>query len=383
MTVCRGALTGDYANSTNVAGMCGIVSGIPQRRDGSDSVLLEAGSEWQVPLYSCASASRAILKTVSFAVNSTGLAGLGITGIKDKEYGSESDYPIWVVEESERRLGHANPLWGLAKNEDAPFGGVAFRRHPHLWLNGVNADLITRPGGDTSANMAGTYFHGMALGVAYSVGDNEQYSGASSLPLYNRWKDLTKTREGTAKLINLVWTDVAANAVVGTRGQVPRPDPPGLGPAYDVGKAEKEKRAEGDEDAMVPIHIFNRRVKYKFPYAIPAFVVLALVLATASFVFVAVVFRGATPRRMRMFLTRLSAGRVMTATLLQEGGKGDAPTQRWLDTQGRVPVDISGMAPRVDNGVVDDGESSDLKGAAPGKGMDPASKMLDGERSPA
>lgn len=366
--------------------MCGLVTGIPRRTDGSESVLVESGTEWDVPLYYCASASRAILKTVSFYVNSTGLTGLEIRSVAEKDYRDESEYPIWAVENSERRLSAAAPLWGLAEDEDAPFGEVAFKRHPHLWLNAVRAEVIKVPSGDGSENLPGTYFHSMALGVAYAIRDNKQYNGVESLPIYNRWKELTKTTEGTAKLINLVWTDVAANAVVGTRGQMPRGEPPGLGPAYDVAKSENRKRADdGDDRARVPVHIFNRRVKYKLPYAVPAFVVLAFALAALGLGLVAVVLRGATPNRVRSFLTQLSAGRIMTATLLPGVGVKGEPTETWLSRQGRVTVDISGTAPRVDGGwMTDDAESTQgMKDAAPGQGVDPASKMLEGNRGAA
>lgn len=365
----------------NVAGMCGLVAGIPQRTDGSDSVLVDSGSEWDVQLHHCASASRAILKTVSFSVNGTGLSGLQVTGLAEKEYRDDSEYPIWTMEDSKRRLGSGSQLWGLAESEDAPFDSVSFKRHPYLWLNGIEADVYRNADGDKSENLPGAFFHGMALGVAYSVEEDGKYSGVESLPMYNRWKDLTKTTEGTAKLINLIWTDVAANAVVGTRSQLPKGEPPGLGPAYDIDEAENQKRADSDDDALVPVHIHHRRVKYKLPYAIPAFIVLGVILAVLGFGFVALIFRGATPRRIRSFLTRLSAGRIMTATLLPDDDvKGDVPAGKWSDRKGRVPFDISEGRPRVDDGLTaeDDRDSAEVKDVAPGKGVDPASRMLEG-----
>ena len=141
-----------------------------------------------------------------------------------------------------------------------------------------------------------------------------------------------------------------------------------LGPAYDINEEGNRKRAASDDEALVPVHIFDRRVKYKLPYAVLAFIVLILVLATLGFGLVALVFRGATPRR------------ILTAMLLPEDSvKGDAPTEKWLDRKGRVLIDISGRTPRVDDSlaVVDDGESAEGKSVAPGKGADSASRMLE------
>ena len=60
--------------------------------------------------------------------------------------------------------------------------------------------------------------------------------------------------------------------------------------------------------------------------------------------------------------------------------KGDVPMEKWLDRKGRVQVDISGRTPRVDHGLtaVEDAGSTEGKGAAPGKGVDSASRMLEG-----
>lgn len=241
-----GSSLGDRSKFGTVIGACGLIAGIPQRTDGSDSVLAESGPQWERPVHSCASASRTIIKTVTFSYNSTGLSGLQVTGLAEKAYSSDSDYPIWAVEDVDRKELSFYPLWGLSESEDAPSGDMALKRHPHLWLHGGAALLSFQAGGHDSENLPAAWFHSMAL---------------------------------------------------------------------------------------VP--------------------------------------RGATPRRVRASLTRLSAGCLMTATLLPEdGSKGDQPTTKaWLNRKGRVPVDISGGAPRVD------------KGADPGKGYDPGSSILEEERN--
>ena len=64
-----------------------MVYGAARRKDGSASVLFDPGTEWTVPLYSCASASKALIKTVQFRYNGTeGLRSLDILDIKPKSY---------------------------------------------------------------------------------------------------------------------------------------------------------------------------------------------------------------------------------------------------------------------------------------------------------
>lgn len=250
MDECKGALGGDKANINSVSGQCGLARGMPQRTDGSDSVRLEQGSEWALPLYYCASASRALIKTVLFSVdNITSIDGVHVTGVAEKQYRDASEYPIWAVEDTGRNLATVRPLWGLAESEDeSPLGDVSFKQHPRLWLTGYETFTEDEAKGDVMQNLAGLQFHSMALGVSYSVGGlvEDMYSGGASLPMYNRWKELTKSPEGTAKVINLIWTDVSANAVVGTRGQMPQREPPGLGPAYNGGSGGGEGQARRD-----------------------------------------------------------------------------------------------------------------------------------------
>lgn len=389
--ICRGALVDDPADIDHVAGRCGLVKGMPQRSDGSDTVLMEPGSEWTVPLYNCASASRAIIKTVSFSVNNTAdLSGLEVLEIKDKEYVDSSEYPIWAVEDTGLPLENTNPLWGLAESEEAPFPNMSFKRAPHLWLAGFDPASDQIPKGEGFENLPGLYFYSMAFVNAYSVGPGgpgDGYNGEGSLPMYNRWKELTRTTEGAAKVIDLIWTDVAANSVVGTRGQMPPGEPNGLGPAYEPDKA-KRKRAEPastEEVNLVPIYIYNREVQYRIPYAIPAFIVLGLVLGVLALSITALVSRRAGPARIRWFLTRLSAGRLMTTPLVRGGGDvspgEDKPAKdMWFHGPGKVKVDISGAAPRIGDGAIEARDRMEGKGVTPGLGINASSSMLEEDR---
>lgn len=46
------------------------------------------------------------------------------------------------------------------------------------------------------------------------------YSGYTSLTLFNKWDKLSRTADGAAQILNLIFTDYAANLSTGTRSQL-------------------------------------------------------------------------------------------------------------------------------------------------------------------
>lgn len=98
----------------------------------------DPGSNWSIPLYSCASGVKATIKTVSFKFNgSDDLSGLSVTKIQAKEYTENSSKPLWGVENSELPLRDARPLWGLVSSDAASKLGLSTLRKEHLWLPGT------------------------------------------------------------------------------------------------------------------------------------------------------------------------------------------------------------------------------------------------------
>jgi hypothetical protein len=347
-----------FDNSTDagiVAGNCGLVLGIPQRRDNSASILFENNSTWSIPLFSCASANRAVIKTVRFGFNSSNtLAGLDVLSIEPKQYGSASEYPLWAFEsipgspDATWKLTGWTPLWGIVDKEDTRFTNLTYKRSAELWLSG-QTDLS--PVDLQDFNLPASEAPKTFLYQAYAV--NEQrtndvssvadYSGLKNLPLYNLWRNLSQTVEGTERIINLVWTDVATNALVGTRGQFPLSEPPNL--------ARRAEESNSDMQGQVLIYLFNRTTNYNLLYAIPAFIVLAIVIFTLVASVIYLVLGRGTVSRVKFYLSRLSTGRVMTAFLDDDGatetsGKSSGnSTSQWLKKDGRIVVDVSGSVP--------------------------------------
>lgn len=189
--------------------------GVPRRLDGSASVLFESGTNWTSPIYSCASATRAIVKSTEFGFNdSSSLDGLSIIRLEEKSYEDSAQHPLWAVESTEDQrfpqLRHLNPIWGIVNAEDPTIFNMSYLRAPHLWLS---SDTGLASLEYVDYNLPAADFPGVLLATSYlkSVPKVGDYSGSTNLPLYNEWKNLSSTSEGAARIINLIWTDLAAN----------------------------------------------------------------------------------------------------------------------------------------------------------------------------
>jgi len=120
-TLCTGAGNSDFANISNILVNCGFMTGVPQRISPGSSLLFEKGSVWSQKMYTCASAVKATIKTVSFNYNGTqnSLKSLAVTDIKPKAYKDESAMPIWGVEDTGNAWSSEgiNLIWGLLSPE--------------------------------------------------------------------------------------------------------------------------------------------------------------------------------------------------------------------------------------------------------------------------
>jgi hypothetical protein len=287
---------------------------------------------------------RAVIKTVSFKFNGTGLAGLTVENIEEKRYNSESEWPTWGVETADFRLMNGNPLWGIiAPDQKDRFSNMTFTQKPDLFLPGyIDASVGLSPV-ITGSNLPGANFYADALAFAYGTGFGASdtafdYSGANNIGVYNKWANMSGTPEGAARIIDLIWTDSAANSVIGTKGWLPT-NGGTLTKRQNGGSSQEQK-------VLVPVNQFTRRVRYHLAYAIPAFIVLAIFASVFTFSFVMMVLGQAGPSRMRLFLMKTSVGRVMTSLLLRDEVGAGQPSSVWTSRAGRTHIDFIGNIPR-------------------------------------
>ncbi|KAL1957741.1 hypothetical protein VTO42DRAFT_5584 [Malbranchea cinnamomea] len=140
--------------------------------------------------------------------------------------------------------------------------------------------------------------HGIGQASARNVAD---YSGRSSVAMYAWWRYLSEYANTTARILNAVWTDFAANAVVGTR-------------SWNRDQTHHKKRSDVPHKKHgpdVPINTYRHRVRYKILYGIPAFFALAFMLGIAILTCLMCLFGRVRPSSMRRDLSHTAPGRLM------------------------------------------------------------------------
>ncbi|KAH8700398.1 hypothetical protein BGW36DRAFT_292361 [Talaromyces proteolyticus] len=351
---CNGAGGLDTANISNIATMCGIVYGAPRRRDNGTPLLFDPGSNWTIPVYSCISTAKAIIKTVSFQFNgSDDLSGLTVTDIRDKVYTDNASKPLWGVEQTNLNLSDVSPIWGLISSPNQGNVSLSTLQKEFLYLPGYDGWSSGFGSGPSSQNFPGIKFYSDAIAVAFSVGNANlgvaDYTGRDNLAMLRQWQELSNSSSSTARILNLIWTDAAANAVVGTKT------------LQNAQQQTLRKRDNFDDnslnasDNLVPkVAVYQRRIQYHWPYGIPAFLTLFFTVATVVTTLAVTLLGYSGPRHMRNLLNKTSQGRILTSRTYksesQSGGGGSfgssevmlsgVSTRQWARTVGKTSITL-------------------------------------------
>ncbi|KAJ6439225.1 arylsulfotransferase protein [Purpureocillium lavendulum] len=321
---------------------CGYLFAAPSRVDGGEPLFQEPGSKWKMPIYTCAGAVKATVKTVSFTTNGTvSLASLTVREVKDKQYKSPADYPLWAMEDwwhSGYEGAYAAPLWGIVDGSYQGTPGYNFSRAPSLYLPYTYYDLTWKGNTGPLDMLAGPVAPYGILGQVlsdvfsdYALNKNiPRYSGTDSGALRTKWRKLSQKPEDVETLLRLVWTDMMASATVGTVGTT-------VGGNKSVRRSQETKATDGALSRRVTI--FERSVTYDMRYAIPALLFLAswaLLLLAAS---ITATRNGHLLQRLKQLLNHTSVGRV--AIGMADKGNRDLlrlSTRDWLDAVGHIPL---------------------------------------------
>jgi hypothetical protein len=288
-------------------------------------------------MYSCMSTVKASIKTVTFRFNNTDdLSGLSVISVQEKEYKDDASKPLWAVEQSDMPLREGNPLWGLVTEESAKQLNVSTLRKESLYLPGFTGNSF----GALSShhNLPGADFPAIALGATYTTGGltsnaKIDYSGGSNLALYRLWQERSRTAETSANILNLIWTDIATNMVIGTKGL--------------ENQATALQKRDGISSGSVKtpqVTHYTRRIRYKYVYGIPAFMAIFLASISAFITLFFMLFGHAHPSTMRWFLQNTSAGRFLTSqssaqasdiARISHDALSDALTKTWVKEAGQ------------------------------------------------
>lgn len=352
--VCSGAGSGDFANITNILVFCGSMQGVPQRQDpGQSGLVFEQGSNWSQKLFTCASAVKASIKRVSFVYNGTDntLSSLGIVDIKDKAYdqSNSSSMPLWGVENTGNAYytSDLSLIWGLVSDEYETNVNVSTVVQPHLYLPGwINPSSVSYQGFQAQGfeNLPGTDFGIGALQTAYCVSADSStctggidYSGQTNMAMWVKWQNLTRSADTASLIPNLIFTDTAASAIVGTKGVL-----------VSAGNAN------GANAVTLSVTPTVARVRYHYPYAIPGLLTcLLLALMTVVAIVTSLCFsRGKPIAQLRLNLQQIAPGRIYTTFLLPGQGSMTMKARDWAAHWGFVTLDLSNDFPKTADGML-------------------------------
>jgi hypothetical protein len=265
-----------------------------------------------------------------------------------KAYNNVSEVPRWAVENlGDFSINEAKPTWGLlgtsnsSDHPSSPSYNLSTVVAERLYLPGYMDNfyaLLNAPQGtsDQIYNFPGVNFYQQALYSALNVAPigsinfaNQlpDYSGRTSLALFAKWQNMSLSLEGTAGIINLIWTDLAANVVVGTRGW-------GLNAASEadaklfITNGSTTRDITPPSTTLVPITLYQTHIRYRIPYAVPAIVVLTIVLVVISILAVLLVLHRTGSQRMRRLLDATAAGRIMALMLWPK--ESDEDSKEWV-----------------------------------------------------
>ena len=143
--------------------------------------------------------------------------------------------------------------------------------------------------------------------------------------------------------MNLIWTDLAAFFVVGTKtGFEPGEEQPG---ASQLRKRNASPSYLGNRE----VHRHVRVIEYKnIFYAIPAFIggglfIIGLIAALLMFC-----FRTVSWKILNHYVNQTSMGRAMTQITSPEVAEQTATTREWSETAGKINLEIPGIVDHKD-----------------------------------
>ncbi|KAH7130845.1 hypothetical protein EDB81DRAFT_845509 [Dactylonectria macrodidyma] len=197
--LCQGTLFDAPTKLSNTFVLCNLIRGVSQRVDDGPNIIFEDRSQWSSPLYACASAVKG-----TFFHNGTEatIDNLVVREIKDKEYATEDDMPLW---------GNFQNIWTI--------------RAPSLYFLGTAMNGWIGRGLDpqfTHMNLPASIVPTGAFLTILSKMDNTpstyDLTGQTTMNLWLWWLELSRSADSVSTIMKLMWTNFATSAVVGTKG---------------------------------------------------------------------------------------------------------------------------------------------------------------------
>ncbi|OCL00584.1 uncharacterized protein K441DRAFT_719672 [Cenococcum geophilum 1.58] len=323
----RGYGGGDFANISNIAVETGLVMGVSSRQDGGSR---DPRSNWSAPIYSCATAMKAYIMDVSFLFNGRkGLASLEVTKAEPRIYKSNATTPLWAVENTGMQIKDVSPFWALVDDKYEHSPNMWTLRRDHLYLPagsgfwgsmymGVDSSPAAAPG-----TVLAMLYEDAAPHSSISPDALLDYGGSTNYPLYLRWQKMSQNPVTSQTILNLIWTDIMANFVMGAR--------PTIGGADDVGSTT----------AKVRVRQLRDTIKYDMRYAIPGIAFLTIYILALVLALIYLLLGKARLQQLKVLLNQTSIGRAVSVERYKgASGIATSSTKEWVLKYGDDDIGI-------------------------------------------
>lgn len=315
---------------------CGFVLGAPLQKT-TENLTISAYTgieEYQKNLYVCASAIRASVKTVTFLYNGSGarFENLEVVDIADKVYPDEKSKPLWAGEHSYNKVMRFDPLWGIVDDRYENYGfkeGFYTTRAEKFWLTVTPTPGISFGDTDGYDALAAVSSFPRRLGNLYGTLDDlggPDYSGKNDYTMLERFQSLSHNQDDAAQIPNLIMTDGFAAGLVGTKTSISR--------KYVQWPASLavDDTVQGYPSASVTV--YRRALRYDIRYAIPAFIVLSLLLLALIWALAILISTRPILHTLKNLYNQTSTGRLATGILVLEPDRTEQSSRDWAKGDG-------------------------------------------------
>jgi hypothetical protein len=319
-------------NITYPAIRCGALYGAPvQTNDRALSASTFTGvTTSRKNIYVCATAYRASVKTVDFRYNGTDgdFSGLSVVEITPKVYPNEASKPLWAVEHSFDKVMRFDPLWGLVSDDYETTEGFHTLRSESLWLPtspSMGINLGEHEGYDALAATGG-FLKRLANLYDTSPLGGKDYTGKTEWALSERWQRLSQNETAASQIPSLILTEGLAEGLVGTKTS--------FSTKYVEWPASLGVDNSESGYPRAKVQVYRRVIRYDIRYAIPSFIVLALLTVALVGATVASIITPAILRTLQRLYNQTSTGRLATTLLRPDQSDPTQSSKTWVQNEG-------------------------------------------------
>ncbi|KAF3004334.1 hypothetical protein E8E13_009460 [Curvularia kusanoi] len=286
-------------------------------------------------LYVCATAYKASIKTAKFRYNGTDeeFQRLEVLDIAPKVYPDNASIPVWAVESSGDQRMSFDPLWGLVSKEYEKTEGFDFLQSESLWLPTspeMQDSLSPRDSNDALAATGGLLSRLSSLYEPWLGAPD--YSGGMEYPLYQRWARLSQNQTAASQIPSLILTNNLAAVLVGTKTS--------FASKYVDWPASLAVDDSIQGLPRVKVVVYRPVIHYDIRYAIPSFLVLALLLAALAGAIWSAITASNIVQTMQRTYNQTSPGRLATTLLLHTDDDAAQSSKAWNSAQGLLNLDF-------------------------------------------